>query len=109
MSSPSSYEPENLRWSTGKACLYSGLFLVISLMTMLLLKLLCSKLQPESNLTPSNHSERPMYQPNRNKLEDYDMPASDEVFVIMAGEERPSCLAKPMVAVASVAQLCEQV
>lgn len=50
-----------------------------------------------------------MYQPNLNKLEDYDMPTSDEVFVIMAGEQSPSCLAKPMVAVASVAQLCEQV
>ncbi|PPS14229.1 hypothetical protein GOBAR_AA06394 [Gossypium barbadense] len=78
MSSPSSNEPENLHWST---------------------------VQPESNPAPSNHLETPMYQPNMNKLEDYDMPASDEVFVIMAGEESPSCLAKPMVAVASVAQL----
>ncbi|KAK5805280.1 hypothetical protein PVK06_032933 [Gossypium arboreum] len=82
MSSPSSNEPENLHWST---------------------------VQPESNPAPSNHLETPMYQPNMNKLEDYDMPASDEVFVIMAGEESPSCLAKPMVAVASVARLCEQV
>ncbi|XVF08863.1 hypothetical protein REPUB_Repub07fG0040800 [Reevesia pubescens] len=65
----------------------------------------CSKLQPGPTPPPASyHSERPE-QLGINKL-DNDMDVSDEVFVIMAGEEKPSCLAKP---VASITQPCEQV
>ncbi|KAK9009264.1 hypothetical protein V6N11_035806 [Hibiscus sabdariffa] len=107
MSPPSSNQPENLhRW------LSVTLFLIIMLMGMLLLKVLCSKLRPEPNPTPADHLESSAQQPDRYKMEDYDVPASDEVFVIMAGEQSPSCLAKPTVALAAVAsatQPCEQV
>ncbi|XWS51281.1 hypothetical protein CRYUN_Cryun12cG0163300 [Craigia yunnanensis] len=63
------------------------------------------QISAEPNPPPSYHSERPEQQ-LENKSENYDVPASDKVFVIMAGEQKPSCLAK---LVASTTQPCEQV
>ncbi|XWS37223.1 hypothetical protein CRYUN_Cryun19dG0024900 [Craigia yunnanensis] len=99
-----SNDPERLHWNPTKLCVFGVLIVIITFVAVLLLKLSCSELQPESNPPPSYHSERPDQQ-LENKLENYDVSASDEVFVIMAGEQKPSCLAKP---VASITQPCEQ-
>ena len=88
-----SNEPERLHWNPAKECLFGVLIVIITFMAVLLQKFSCSKLQPEPNPPPSYHSERPEQQ-LENKLENYDVPASDEVFVIMDGEQKPSCSAK---------------
>ncbi|KAK6261801.1 hypothetical protein QUC31_007617 [Theobroma cacao] len=91
--------PERLHWNPAKECLFGLLIVIIAFMAVLLLKLSCSKPQPEPN-PPSYQSEWP--EQVEHKLAN---DVSDEVFVIMAGEQKPSRLAKP---VPSSTQPCEQ-
>ena len=80
-----SNDPERVHWNPTKLCLFGVMIVIITFIAVLLLKLL----QPEPNPPPSYQSERPEQQ-LENKLENYDVSASDEVFVIMAGEQKPS-------------------
>ncbi|XP_022755829.1 protein GLUTAMINE DUMPER 6-like [Durio zibethinus] len=101
-----SSDPERLHWNPAMEYLFGVLLVIITLMAVILLKFSCSKLQPAPNPPPSYHSERPEQQLEI-KLENYDAPAaSDEVFVIMAGEQTPSCLAKPVAS--PTTRPCEQ-
>ncbi|XVF54518.1 hypothetical protein PTKIN_Ptkin05aG0186900 [Pterospermum kingtungense] len=100
-------DPEWSHWNPTKECIFGVMIMIMTIMVVLFLKRSCSKLQPEPNPPPSYHSEWPGQQVE-NKVENCDVPPSDsdEVFVIMAGEQKPSCLAKP---VASTPQPWEQV
>lgn len=103
-----SNDPERLHWNPTKECMFGAMIVIITLMVVLLLKNSCSKVQlrPQPNPQPPPRSWHSEWPEQAQHVENKDVAASDEVFVIMAGQQKPSFLAKP---VASTTQPCEQV
>ncbi|KAK9683047.1 hypothetical protein RND81_10G114500 [Saponaria officinalis] len=88
---PSSTTIEMMRWSSPIPYLFGGLALMLTLIAISLIILVCSYIKNQTNSSDEESGNKSS--PIHSKVAFDDLP---RVFVVMAGDDKPSYIGKPM-------------
>ncbi|KAG6660038.1 protein GLUTAMINE DUMPER 2-like [Carya illinoinensis] len=83
-------------WKSPVPYLYGGLALMIVLIAGALVILVCSHQEPASNRSSGREGETPALMPTNNDVTVQQLDAEPKIVVIMAGDDKPTYIAKPV-------------